>query len=76
MVILRLSIALFLVQAGFHAWTASLPLALARAQRFADAVREFQRFFAAGMPDHPALHGYRANYITGQTLSVSGGFGV
>jgi DHA1 family bicyclomycin/chloramphenicol resistance-like MFS transporter len=29
-VVLRLSIALFLVQAGFHAWTASLPLALAR----------------------------------------------
>jgi predicted MFS family arabinose efflux permease len=29
-VILRLSIALFLVQAGFHAYTASLPLALAR----------------------------------------------
>lgn len=30
MIILRLSIALFLVQAGFHAYTASLPLALAR----------------------------------------------
>lgn len=30
MVILRLAIALFLVQAGFHAYTASLPLALAR----------------------------------------------
>jgi MFS family permease len=29
-VILRISIALFLVQAGFHAWTASLPLALDR----------------------------------------------
>jgi MFS family permease len=29
-VILRISIALLLVQAGFHAWTASLPLALAR----------------------------------------------
>lgn len=29
MVILRISIALLLVQAGFHAWTASLPLALA-----------------------------------------------
>lgn len=31
MIILRLSVALFLVQAGFHAYTASLPLALGRA---------------------------------------------
>ena len=31
--ILRLSVALFLVQMGFHAYTASLPLALARAGR-------------------------------------------
>ncbi|MEI7744958.1 MAG: MFS transporter [Chloroflexota bacterium] len=31
MTILRLSVALFLLQAGFHAYTASLPLALARA---------------------------------------------
>jgi MFS family permease len=30
-IILRLSVALFLVQAGFHAFTASLPLALSRA---------------------------------------------
>jgi predicted MFS family arabinose efflux permease len=34
--VLRLSIALFLVQAGFHGFTASIPLALARAGR-ADA---------------------------------------
>lgn len=31
MLILRLSIALFLAQAGFHAWTATLPLSMARA---------------------------------------------
>ncbi|MGZ9083942.1 MAG: hypothetical protein ACXW3U_17925, partial [Rhodoplanes sp.] len=31
--VIRLSVALFLVQAGFHGFTASIPLALARAGR-------------------------------------------
>lgn len=73
MTILRLSIALFLVQSGFHAYTAALPLALARAGA-ADAVIGLTMGVAAVIQIPAALAGGRlVDAFGGTRLFTLGG---
>jgi MFS family permease len=71
--ILRLSVALFLVQLGFHAYTASLPLALARAG-VADAVIGLTMGVAAVVQIPAAIAGGRlVDAFGGARLFTVGG---